>query len=293
MNHRWTGLLLLLIAVSVQAQNPAQGLTLEDRDQVEKYLAEIRDWQPRGATPEEKGQSIVDEGERRGEGYGDMTATLEMIIRNPRGHEARRELEVKALEMKSGSRSLTVVQAPKDVRGTALLTHAHDHDEDQQWLYFPAVKRVKRIASSGKSGPFMGSEFSYEDFSAQASEKYSYRYLGEETLQLEGGASIDCYKVERIPKPDVESSYSRHVSWVEKQFLWLVKVDFYDHNGDHLKTLQAGDFELYEEKYWRPRELVMTNVRTQGSSILRWRDVQFGQGLSERDFDIEALKAAR
>lgn len=250
-------------------------------------------WAPSGDTPEAQGQSIVDEAERRGEGYGDMTATLEMLIRNPRGHEARRELEVKALEVKDGSRSLTLVKAPKDVRGTALLTHAFDQEEDQQWLYFPAVKRVKRIASSGKSGPFMGSEFSYEDFSAQASEKYDYRYLGEGKVDTDQGKAIDCYQVERIPKPEVDSSYSRHVSWVEKENLWLVKVEFYDRNGDHLKTLEAGDFELHEDKYWRPNKLVMTNVRTQGSSVLRWSDVKFGQGLSERDFSIESLKAAR
>ena len=248
---------------------------------------------PTGDTPEAKGQSIVDEAERRGEGYRDMTATLTMIIRNPRGAEAVRELDVKALEMDVGSRSLTIVQQPKDVRGTALLTHAFDAEADQQWLFFPAVKRVKRIASRAKSGPFMGSEFSYEDFSAQASEKYHYRLLGEEKLKLEGDTEIDCWVVERIPKPEAESSYSRHKSWVEKENLWLVRVEYFDANGDHLKTLTAADFMLHEGKYWRANELVMTNVRTKGASILRWRDVKFGTGLSERDFNIDALKAAR
>ncbi len=248
---------------------------------------------PSGDTPEARGQSIVDEAERRGEGYEDMTATLTMIIRNPRGAEAVRELDVKALEMKAGSRSLTVVQQPKDVRGTALLTHAHDSAPDEQWLFFPAVKRVKRIASRSRSGPFMGSEFSYEDFSAQASDKYHYKLIGEDSISAGDKGEIDCWVVERRPKPEAESSYSRHKSWVEKQNLWLVRVEYYDANGDHLKTLTAEDFTLHEGKYWRASELVMTNVRTKGASILRWRDVKFGTGLGERDFDIEALKAAR
>lgn len=248
---------------------------------------------PVGDTDEAKGQSIVDEAERRGEGYEDMTATLRMTIRNPRGAEAVRELDVKALEMTAGSRSLTIVQQPKDVRGTALLTHAFDAEADQQWLFFPAVKRVKRIASRAKSGPFMGSEFSYEDFSATASEKYHYKLLGEEKIVIEGEEAIDCWVVERIPKPEAESSYSRHKSWVEKENLWLVRVEYFDTNGDHLKTLQAADFELHDDKYWRANELVMTNVRTKGASILRWDDVQFGTGLSARDFDIDALKSAR
>ncbi len=263
---RWMVIPLLLLAQQLHAQG----------------------WSPVGDTPEAKGQSIVDEAERRGEGFGDMTASMEMIIRNSRGAEARREIEVRVLEMEDGARSLTIVKAPKDVRGTALLTHAFDHEDDQQWLYFPAVKRVKRIAATGKSGPFMGSEFSYEDLSGQASEKFIYRYLGEEKI-----GEIDCYKIEREPKPGVDSSYSRHVSWVEKENLWLVKVDFYDHNGDHLKTLEARDFELFEDKYWRAHEVVMTNVRTLGASVLRWSDVKFGQGLVERDFDLESLKSAR
>ena len=248
---------------------------------------------PTGETPEARGQSIVDEAERRGEGYADMTATLSMTIRNPRGAEAVRELDVKALEMDAGSRSLTIVQQPKDVRGTALLTHAFDTKADEQWLFFPAVKRVKRIASRSRSGPFMGSEFSYEDFSALASEKYHYKLIGEEKISAGKAGEIDCWVVERSPKPEAESSYSRHKSWVEKENLWLVRVEYSDANGDHLKTLTAGDFELHEDKYWRANELVMTNVRTKGASILRWRDVKFGTGLSERDFDIEALKAAR
>ncbi len=282
----------------VWAQGMQHGLGQEKKLELtegeqQKIAEHIENWRPQGETPEAKGQSIVDEAERRGEGYGDMSAELEMIIRNARGAEARRELEVRSLETEDGARSLTVVQAPKDVRGTALLTHTYDQKDDEQWVYFPAVKRVKRIAARGKSGPFMGSEFSYEDFSAQSSEKYNYRYLGEDTVTMESGESIDCYQVERIPKPEAESSYSRHMSWVEKKNLWLVRVEFYDQNDDHLKTLQAGNFELYKDRYWRPRELVMTNVRTRGVSILRWSNLQFGQGMSERDFDIDSLKAAR
>ncbi|MGB1581758.1 MAG: outer membrane lipoprotein-sorting protein, partial [Nevskiales bacterium] len=216
---------------------------------------------PTGDTPEARGQSIVDEAERRGEGFGDMTASLTMTIRNARGAEAVREMDIQVLEKPEGSRSLAVVQQPKDVRGTALLTHSYDHEDDQQWLYFPAVKRVKRIAAQARSGPFMGSEFTYEDMTGQASEKYNYKLLGEEKIAIEGG-EIDCWKIERIPKPEAQSSYKRHVSWVEKEFLWLVKVEFYDQNDDHLKTLEAADFELFEDKYWRAHELVMTNVRT-------------------------------
>ena len=74
--------------------------------------------------------------------------------------ESKRELEIRTLEVKDdGDKSLTVFHTPRDVRGTALLTFSHGVDPDDQWLYLPALRRVKRIASNNQSGPFMGSEF--------------------------------------------------------------------------------------------------------------------------------------
>ena len=101
-----------------------------------------------------------------------------MEISNGRGSSATRELRIAILELPGeASRSLTVVEEPKDVSGTALLTHTDAQGRDEQWLYLPALSRVKRIASSGRSGPFMGSEFSYEDFSAQSAEQFDFRWL--------------------------------------------------------------------------------------------------------------------
>ncbi len=239
-------------------------------------------------TPEEKAQQIIDEAERRAEGFKDMAASAEMVIRNARGHEARRALDIKILEVPDGARSLTVVQAPKDVRGTALLTFSHDHGEDEQWLFLPAVKRVKRVAASGRSGPFMGSEFSYEDFSAQSRDKYTYRWLGEEPLN-----GLDCDMLERLPKPGIQSGYSRLVSWVEKKNLLLQRVHYFDHRNQHIKTLTVSGYSKYQDRWWRAESFVMTNLVTGGASILTWRDIRFRVGLTERDFDQNALQAAR
>jgi hypothetical protein len=113
-------------------------------------------------TPEEKGLAIATEADRRGDGFGDTSATMQMILRNRHGEESKREIRSKALEVKSdGDKSMIIFDQPKDVAGTALLTFTHKAADDDRWLYLPAVKRVKRIASSNKSGPFMGSEFAY------------------------------------------------------------------------------------------------------------------------------------
>jgi aldehyde:ferredoxin oxidoreductase len=108
-----------------------------------------------------------------------------MILRNKRGQESKRELEIRTLEVKDdGDKSLTVFHTPRDVRGTALLTYSHGVDPDDQWLYLPALRRVKRIASNNQSGPFMGSEFAYEDLSSQEIDKYTYSGHADNHLKL-------------------------------------------------------------------------------------------------------------
>ena len=75
-----------------------------------------------------------------------------------------------------------VFRTPRDIEGTALLSHAQILEPDNQWLYLPALKRVKRISSANKSGPFVGSEFAFEDFTALELNKYDYVWLSEEDV---------------------------------------------------------------------------------------------------------------
>ena len=97
-------------------------------------------------------------------------------------------------EQTRGDLSLVIFDTPADVKGTAFLSHTKKAGSDDQWLYLPALKRVKRIASSNQAGPFMGSEFAYEDISSQELEKYTYKYLRNEDY---GG--LDCFVVEYDP----------------------------------------------------------------------------------------------
>ena len=119
---------------------------------------------------EEAGLRIATEARERQKGFGNFTANLTMILRNKKGRESRRELRLKVIEVEGdGERTMFAFERPRDVRGTAFLVHAHKDEPDDQWLYLPALKRVKRISSSKQSGSFMGSEFSYEDLGRRRS----------------------------------------------------------------------------------------------------------------------------
>ena len=146
-------------------------------------------------TPEEKGLEISQQTKLKDTGWVDNTADMLMYLRNKQGQESIRQVKIKNLEqLNDGDKSLTNFTQPKDVKGTSFLSFSHPTGADDQWLYLPALKRVKRISSSNKSGPFMGSEFAFEDLSSFEIEKYHYKYLADETIN-----DLASYKVEQYP----------------------------------------------------------------------------------------------
>ena len=235
---------------------------------------------------EERGLEIAIAADKRDSGWKHTIADLEMILRNRAGKESRRKISNRQLEVEGdGDKSLSLFKEPRDVKGTAMLTFAHGLEPDDQWLYLPALKRVKRISSKNKSGPFMGSEFAYEDIGSQEIEKYTYRYLREETC----GEGYECYVVERIPQYE-NSGYKRQISWVDKEEYRNIRVDFYDRKDSLLKTLEFFEYEEYPGGYWRASRFEMTNHQTGKSTTMLWSNYDFESNLDERDFNQNALK---
>jgi len=239
-------------------------------------------------TAEEQGLAIAKEFDQRDIGFSDLTAKLEMVLTNRHGATSKRFIRLKTLEVEGdGDKSLSIFDRPKDVKGTAMLTYSHGLKADDQWLYLPALKRVKRISSKNKSGPFMGSEFAFEDLSSQELEKYSYRYIKDEVLEGQ-----DCYVVERIPAYK-HSGYKRQMVWFDKAEYRPIKIVYYDRKDSLLKTLNYTQYQQYAGQYWRADLMDMVNHQTGKSTRLYWRDYQFKTGLTVRDFDRNSLKRAR
>lgn len=251
-------------------------------------LATILSAQTFAETPEEKGLAIAREADRRSDGFQDYTSSLTMTLKTKSGQEATRELRFKTLEVPGdGDKSLTLFDQPKDVEGTTLLTFAHKTADDDIWLFLPALKRVKRIAGNNKSGPFMGSEFAFEDFGVQEVEKYTYKYLRDETLDGQ-----ECFVIERVPT-EKTSGYSRQEAWLDKAEYRVQKITYFNKGGVHLKTLRASEYQQHLDKFWYPNRYFMENHDTGRSTVLLFKDYKFRNGFSERDFDQSALEAAR
>ncbi len=164
------------------------------------------------ATHEEKGLVIAKEAERRDEGFQNFTANMLMTLKNKHGQESVRKIRLKTLEVTGdGDKSMTIFDTPRDVKGTAFLNYTHKQGDDDQWLYLPAIKRVKRISSRNKSGSFVGSEFAYEDIASQEVEKYTYKWIKDEVYD-----NKDCFVIERYPVDQKKSGYTRQVVWLDK-----------------------------------------------------------------------------
>lgn len=237
---------------------------------------------------EEKGLQIATEMDARDLGFGDTSSVLTMTLRNSHGEQVTRQMQSRSLEVENdGDKSMIIFEDPADVKGTALLTFSHKTEDDDQWLYLPALKRVKRISSRNKSGPFMGSEFAYEDLSSQEVEKYTYKYLRDESIE-----GADYFVMERFPT-DKKSGYTRQVVWVDKDEYIVFKIDYYDRKASHLKTLRMDDYKLYLDKYWRPLRMEMTNHQTGKSTELLWTEYKFQNGFDDGDFNRNSLQKAR
>jgi hypothetical protein len=218
------------------------------------------------------------------DGFESSIAQTEMILINASGQQSIRQMEMKTLEGEHGDKSISTFLTPADVKGTKTLTHEHLNRDDDQWLYLPALKRVKRIASSNKSGSFMGSEFSYEDIGNQDYEKFTYEGEVEEVM-LNGEK---CYKGVRIPK-DKNSGYTKQVSWIAMENFLLKKVDYYDRKSELLKTAIFSDYKKIDG-VWRVGKIEMKNHQNDKSTVLIWKDDKIHAGLSDKEFNKRVLK---
>jgi len=228
----------------------------------------------------QKGHEISARSDRTDRGFTDSEVDVTMILRNKAGEESSRSMSFLTLEVADesvGDKSLVVFNTPKDVEGTALLSHAKILNPDNQWLYLPALKRVKRISSKNKSGPFVGSEFAFEDFTSTELNKYSYVWLREEPC-----GDITCDVIERKPKYKY-SGYTKQIAWIDQTDYQLRKVDFYDRRDSLFKTLRLQDYKNYDG-IWRPKRLHMSNHKNGKVTELVYSDFKFKVGLTDNDF---------
>ncbi len=218
------------------------------------------------------------------DGFESSISKTQMILINASGQKSVRDLLMKTLEGEDGDKTISTFLSPADVKGTKVLGWEHIDRDDDQWLYLPALKRVKRIASKNRSGSFMGSEFSYEDIGNQNYKKYTFE--GEpEKVMLDG---VECYKGVRVPK-DKNSGYTKQITWVDTKDFLIRKIEYYDRKKELLKTAVFSEYKKIDG-IWRMGKIEMKNHQNDKSTILIWKEDKIKAGLKTKDFDKRMLK---
>lgn len=245
------------------------------------------------ADPKAKGREVTAESIRRDTGFGDTLSQMTMTLLSDGSEVSQRSLRMSVLEGASdraGDKSIIFFETPVDVQGTVLLTHTQILTPDDQWIFIPSIARVKRISSTNKSGPFLGSEFAYEDLTAQELGKYDYQWLRDEACPAPD-AAMQCYVVQRTPLYE-NSGYKRQIAWIDASEFLFRKIEFYNREDRLLKTLALGAYQRHD-KFWRPNEMVMTNHQNRRSTRLVVKSIRFKTGLTENDFTEQSMERLR
>ena len=217
-------------------------------------------------------------------GYEGSDAVMTMVLKSAKGVQNKRRLHVLRKEGNSGDKSYIEFLYPKDIKGTKLLSYEVIGADDKQWLYLPALKRIKRISSRNKSGSFVASEFSYEDISSVNYKNYTYKSEVKETIK--NGKKY--FEIMRIPI-DKHSGYSKQTIWIDKQNYLIRFGEYYD---KHEKLLKKVSFSEYKkiDGIWRVIVIDIFNVQNHKSSKLILEKEKIHQNIANNDVSKRALQ---
>jgi outer membrane lipoprotein-sorting protein len=209
---------------------------------------------------------------------------LTMTLESGRGAPRVREVSWYFKDLGDTEKTLMVFKSPRDVAGTKYLSFSYgDNQDDDMWLYLPALKRVRRISGSGKNDDFMGTDFTYEDMGSRGLNKDTFSLRGEETIE-----GRPCWVVEARAK-DSRDPYGRRLMWIRRDSHVINAVDYYDRQDRLLKTLRVSGIRQIDG-IWTAQRMEMTNVQNKHSTVIEMSDIRFNAPLDDNLFTVTSLE---
>ena len=192
-----------------------------------------------------------------------------MTLRDAGGDSVRRTILRTMLEdSKGGDKLVTKFLSPAEIKGVAALTHENSGSTDDNWLYLPANKRVRRISGANNTASFQGTEFTYEDLANLDYKEYEWRFIAEADLQR-GKAKVPVYKLEAKPTYK-DTGYSRLIVSFHRDWWRQERIEYFDKAGKKLKTRDTLKWQLVHGRFSRPRLLMMSNHQTGKSTEIEF-----------------------
>ena len=219
------------------------------------------------------------------------SSTATLTIHSKKGSDRIREVIMKSKDYGDVEKQIIVFTTPKDVAGTGYLMFDYEDDskDSDNWLYLPAMKKTRRIASSGSEseGSFMGTDFTYQDMGSRSLSKYDYNLLGEEAVD-----GVDCYKVECISKAHTEKD-PRYICYISKSDYILCKCEFYDRQDQLHRVLTCTNFTTIKG-FTTAQVMKMENVQAGTWSLIETKNIVYDdEDIDDSLFTVAALEKGR
>ena len=221
-----------------------------------------------------------------------LISTMEMTLIDRHGNQRVRKMKNYSMDKGEDTYSVIFFLSPADVRNTAFLTYDyHDSDkDDDQWLYLPALKKTKRIASSDKSSSFMGSDFTYSDMTSRNIDDYNYRIAKESSVR---GHKV--WVMESVPKTQKtidETGYIKSYMFVRQDNFVVVRALHILKENGRKKYLDVKKLEQIDG-IWVATEIEMKTTKDKNTlhrTVLKLADVKFNQDLDDSFFTVRRIE---
>lgn len=238
-----------------------------------------------GARADAAGEALAQKVYDRPDG-NDAVSVLTMTLTQPGRAPRQRRMVIYRLDRGPGEvASLIRFTEPEDIAGTGLLTLDHKSGESDQWIYLPAMERVRRIAGNRKGGRFVNSEYYYEDLRERKVYQDRHRLIGRETVN-----GVVCEVLESVPAEAGNSVYLKRVSYIDPATLLPLRVDFFEKNEQEPgKRLVVTAFRKIQG-YWTVTDSTMTDLATGNATRLVVEKIHYNRRLPARLFTTEVLE---
>jgi outer membrane lipoprotein-sorting protein len=218
------------------------------------------------------------------DGGDDAAATVEMILTSRSGQTRVRRLDSQTRRHDGLQDSLIRFTYPADIQGTAFLTLERAGDDAEQFLYLPALRRVRRIVAKQKRKSFVNSDLYYQDLERRAPDKDRHRIVGEERV-----GDWQCWVLESIPKEEGSSAYGKTLAWIDQTSLLPVKGESFDRKQNKIKTSVVHRLDQIDG-IWTLMDSEVTTLESQHTTRLMVQEIRYNTGLSPDDFNKRALE---
>lgn len=249
---------------------------------------------PAEAADDPEARAVMERVDARDDG-DNRTADMQMVLIDKRGKERDRKIATFVKDKGEDTLRLMFFLHPADVKDTAFLTYDYDdHDrDDDQWLYLPALRKTKRIATSDKSGSFMGSDLNYSDMTTRDLEDYDFRFYekGKESKVRDKKVWV-IWAMPRSKDIVDETGYEKSLLFVRPDIDMVVRAINWVKDGGYLKYLDLRRLEQIEG-IWVATETLVTKKRgksTVHKTILTLENVRFNQALDFEQFTIRRME---